>query len=192
VLTNMGTVTMTGTGDLDMWNNNSASYKGGVYNLANALWDIRTNATINCYCLGDEFFSNAGSLLKSGGSGTATISVAFTNTATVDAQVGILSFNGAFTNAGGTLAFGVSGLSSFGQINVSGNVALNGTASVAWLNGFIPAIGNSFALLDYGSHSGTFAAITLPPGSLGEGIYGATVFSLMITNVTAQTNLPVF
>ena len=87
----------------------------------------------------------------------AIISVAFTNTATVNALVGILSFNGNFTTAGGTLAFGVSGLSSFGQINVSGNVALNGTASVAWLDGFTPAIGNSFALLNYGSHSGTFA-----------------------------------
>ena len=86
----------------------------------------------------------------------------------------------------------MSSLASFGQINVSGNVALNGTASVTWLNGFMPAVGNSFAVLDYGSHSGTFATITLPPGNLGEGIYGATVFSLMITNTTAQTNLPVF
>jgi len=71
-------------------------------------------------------------------------------------------------------------------------VALNGTASVSWLNGFTPAVGNSFALMDYGSESGTFATISLPAGSLGEGIYGATVFTLMITNVTAQTNLPVF
>ena len=116
----------------------------------------------------------------------------FTNSGTVNAVARILSFNGAFTNAGGTLAFGVSSLASFGQINVSGNVTLNGTASATWLNGFMPAVGNSFAVLDYGSHSGTFATITLPPGYLGEGIYGATVFSLMITNTTAQTNLPVF
>ena len=44
----------------------------------------------------------------------------------------------------------------------AGNVALNGTASVTWLNGFMPAVGNSFALLDYGSQSGTFANITFP------------------------------
>ena len=118
--------------------------------------------------------------------------MSFTNSATVDAQMGTLGFNGSFTTTGGTLAFGVSGLGSFGQINVSGNVALNGTASVAWLDGFTPAISNSFALLDYGSHSGTFANITLPPGSLGQGIYGATVFSVMITNITTQTNPPVF
>ena len=117
----------------------------------------------------------------------------FTNTGTINALAQILSFSGAFTNVGGTLAFGVSSLASFGQINVSGSVALNGMASATWLNGFTPAVGNSFAVLDYGSHSGTFATITLPPGYLGEGIYGATVFSLMVTNTTAATNtLPVF
>jgi hypothetical protein len=102
---------------------------------------------------------------------------------------GTLSFNGNFITPGGTLDFG---LSSFGQINVTGNVALNGTVGTSWLGGFTPAVGNSFALLDYGSHSGTFATITLPAGSLGEGIYSTTVFSLMITSVTAQTNPPVF
>ena len=191
VLTNGGTVTMTGPAYLSVYNNTNI-YFGRIFNLAGGLWDIQTNATIACqYCVGNEFFNNAGTFRKSQGSGTATISVAFTNTATVSAQVGILSFNENFVTAGGTLAFGASGLGSFGQINISGNVALNGAASVSWLNGFMPANGNSFALMDYGSESGTFATISLPAGSLGEGIYGATVFTLMITNVTAQAP-PVF
>jgi hypothetical protein len=192
VLTNDGTVTMTGQAYLAVFNNTNNDL-GKIYNLAGALWDIQTNAVIACeYCAGNEFFNNAGTFRKSLGSGTAILSVAFTNSATVNVLVGTINFDGNFTTAGGTLDFGVSGLGSFGQINVSGNMAINGTASVAWLDGFTPAIGNSFALLDYGSHSGTFANITLPPGNLGEGIYGATVFSLMITNVTAQTNPPVF
>ena len=53
------------------------------------------------------------------------------------------------------------------------------------------AAGNSFALLDYGSHSGTFASINLPAGTLGQGNYSATVFSLLITNVTAQVGAPI-
>jgi hypothetical protein len=192
VLTNGGTVTMTGPAYLAVYNNTN-TYLGRIFNLAGGLWDIQTNAVIACeYCAGNEFFNNAGTFRKSLGSGTAILSVAFTNSATVNVLVGTINFDGNFTTAGGTLDFGVSGLGSFGQINVSGNMAINGTASVAWLDGFTPAIGNSFALLDYGSHSGTFANITLPPGNLGEGIYGATVFSLMITNVTAQTNPPVF
>ena len=192
VLTNSGTVTMTGTAGITVYNNNTTSYLGGVYNLAGALWDIQTNASISCgICAGHEFFNNAGVLRKSQGSGTATIGVPFSNTAIVNTLAGTLSFSGSFTTTGGTLAFGVSGLSSFGQVNVSGSLPLNGTLSVTWLGGFIPAIGNSFALIDYGSHSGTFANIALPSGTLGQGNYGATVFSLLITSVTTQTNLPV-
>ena len=192
VLTNAGTVTMTGAAYLSVYNNTN-TYLGKIYNLANGLWDIQTNTSIACgYCVGNEFFNNAGTLRKSQGSGTASISVAFTNSATVEALVGTLSFSGSFVTVGGNLDFGVSGVSSFGQINVSGSVVLNGTVSAAWLNGFTPAVGNSFALLDYGSHSGTFANITLPPGTLGEGIYGLTAFSLMITNINAQTSPPVF
>jgi hypothetical protein len=192
VLTNAGTVKMTGLAYLSVFNNTNTDL-GKIYNLAGGLWDIQTNTAIACeYCAGNEFFNNAGTFRKSLGSGSATISVAFTNSATINALVGTINFNGNFSTSGGTLAFGVSGLSSFGQINVSGNLALNGTTSVTWLGGFTPAIGNSFALLDYGSHSGTFANISLPAGSLGQGNYGATVFSLMITNVTTQINPPVF
>jgi hypothetical protein len=174
VLSNAGTVTMSGNGGLYLANNNSSVF-GGIYNLAGALWDIQTNASIYDDGYGYEFFNNAGDLRKSGGSGTSVIYVPFTNTGTANALLGTLSFNNTFTSAGGTLAFGVSGLSSFGKINVSGNVALNGTASVTWLDGFVPAIGNSFDLLDYGSHSGTFASITFASGFLGQGNYGNTV-----------------
>ena len=105
MLTNAGTVTMTGSGQLTMYNNNS-TYNGGVYNLAGALWDIQTNANIYCHCLGDEFFNNAGTFRKSGGSGTATISVDFINTGTVTNLIGILSFNsgGTLTGTYGTAA----------------------------------------------------------------------------------------
>ena len=65
MLTNAGTVTMTGTGNLSIYNNNS-TYNGGVYNLAGALWDIQTNANIYCGLLGDEFFNNAGTSASPG------------------------------------------------------------------------------------------------------------------------------
>jgi hypothetical protein len=191
VLTNAGTVTMSGSGTLTVDNNNS-TVLGGVYNLAGGQWDIQTNASIYDGGYGFEFFNNAGTLRKSGGSGTANVYVPFTNPGIINSLVGILSFGGSFTTSGGTLAFGVSGLANLGQITVSGSVALNGTASVTWLGGFTPSVGNVFTLLNYGSQSGTFANIILPPGSSGAPTYGATAFSLMITNTTTQTNVPVF
>ncbi len=189
-LTNAGTVTMTGNGSVTLYNN-LMNYHGGIYNLAGALWDIQTNASILCACYGHEFFNNAGVLRKSLGSGTSAIQVGFTNAGTVDALVGTLNFSAGFSSAGGTLAFGASGLNSFGLMNISGAVALNGTASVAWLNGFTPAVGNSFALLDYGSQSGSFANLTFPPGTLGLGNYGATVFSVTITSFSTLPAAPV-
>jgi hypothetical protein len=192
VLTNAGTVKMTGAANLEMYNNHSATYNGGVYNRAAALWDIQTNASFGAGSgSGDEFFNNAGDFLKSLGSDTANIGVSLTNTGTVNALVGTLNFGGGFTTVGGTLAFGVSGTSGFGQIDVVGAVNLNGAVSVAWLDGFTPAVSNSFPLLNYGSHSGTFANIILPSGYLAEGNYGATVFSLLITGMGTQTSKPI-
>jgi hypothetical protein len=58
VLTNDGTVTMTGPASLAEYNNTSADL-GKIYNLAGGLWDIQTNANIACeYCAGNEFFNN--------------------------------------------------------------------------------------------------------------------------------------
>ena len=111
VLTNGGTVTMSGAGSLSVYNN-AVNYQGGVYNLAGALWDLQTNANIYCACYGHEFFNNAGAFRKSQGSGTSTIYVGFTNTGTVTSLMGILSFaaGGALTGgydtaAGATISF---------------------------------------------------------------------------------------
>src|ERR1035437_6448090 len=93
VLTNAGTVTMAGTANLIIYNNHGV-YQGGVYNLAGALWDIQTNAAIFTGGSGFEFFNNAGTVSKSGGSGAATIYVSFANTGTVTNLLGTLSFNG--------------------------------------------------------------------------------------------------
>jgi len=98
VLTNAGTVTMTGTANLVIYNN-SAGYLGGVYNLAGALWDIQTNAYLSCGYCSHEFFNNAGVFRKSLGSGSSVIGVSFTNNGTVTNLVGTLSFN-----EGGTLS----------------------------------------------------------------------------------------
>ena len=74
VLTNSGTVTMTGSAALTFYNNQT-SLLGGVYNLPGALWDIQTNANFNCACYGNEFFNNAGVFRKSQASGSSSIQV---------------------------------------------------------------------------------------------------------------------
>jgi hypothetical protein len=99
LLTNAGTVVMTGNSGLSVNNNNTPNLNGGVYNLAGALWDIQTNANIFNGGYGDEFFINAGTFRKSGGTGIAAIYTPFTNSGAVSNQIGGVSFNG-----GGALA----------------------------------------------------------------------------------------
>jgi hypothetical protein len=54
--------------------------------------------------------------------------------------------------------------SGYDQVNFSGTAGLNGTLRVELLGGFVPAIGNSFAVLtSAGGISGSFAATVLPP-----------------------------
>jgi hypothetical protein len=189
MLTNAGTVLMTGTGYLDLANDDG-TLLGGIYNLTGALWDIQTNANIYSEGYGHEFFNNAGELRKSGGTGVASIEVPFTNSGTVNALTGTLGFT-VFTSSSGTLGFGVSSLANYGKINMAGSVSLNGTASLTWLDGFAPAVGNSFSVLDYASQTGAFASITLPSGYAGQGNYGSTVFSITITTTGTPTNSPI-
>jgi hypothetical protein len=54
--------------------------------------------------------------------------------------------------------------SGYDQVNFSGTAGLNGTLRVELLDGFVPAIGNSFAVLtSAGGISGSFTAIAFPP-----------------------------
>ena len=67
-LTNAGTVVWTGSGGLQVFYAPS-SYYGAIYNLAGALFDMQSDATLFYYS-GNEFFNNAGTLRKSAGAGT--------------------------------------------------------------------------------------------------------------------------
>lgn len=56
----------------------------------------------------------------------------------------------------------------FDQIRVQGQLTLGGTLNVSLINGFVPATGNSFDILDWGTLTGTFSSLQLPalPGGL--------------------------
>ena len=87
-------------------------------------------------------------------------------------------------NIGGTAT------SQFGRLTVSGATTLDGTLNLALVNGFSPAIGNSFQVMTFGSRTGQFA--TINGTALGNGkqfspAYSATSLTL---NVTAAAPFP--
>ena len=182
VLTNAGTVTWRGSGTLRELNDNG-SFKGGIYNLAGGLFEIQNDSTLSQFgAFG--FFNNAGTLRKSSGAGATAIFVTLTNSGSVSVPQGTLALYGGFTPAGGTLEFGLSGLASFGKISISGNATLGGMMRAVWLGGFVPALGNAFDVITYGSRSGVFSSLDLPPAALWEAIYSSDAFTLTVTNIS--------
>jgi hypothetical protein len=106
-LANAGAATWAGSGDLSLTN-------GAVFsNLAGATFDVRNDQTVNFAGGVAARFDNAGTLTKSAGSGTSTLSgFRFSNSGAVQVQAGTLSLNlrdistGSFTvEEGATLAF---------------------------------------------------------------------------------------
>src|SRR6185369_10525194 len=92
VVTNAGTINFASANDLSFYNN-LTTYKGAIYNLAGALFDIQVDHSFNCACYGKELFNNAGLLRKSAGSGITSIGITVTNTGTITTLQGTLNFN---------------------------------------------------------------------------------------------------
>ncbi|MDB6064708.1 MAG: hypothetical protein JWR26_916, partial [Pedosphaera sp.] len=131
------------------------------------------------------FFNNAGTVRKTGGTGVTSFDyqLPFNNFGTLSVLQGTLNFQGSLALSNGKLNFGLISSSSFGQINISGNVTLSGAVSATLLGGFVPSLGNTFPVVTYGSHTGVFTNIILPPGLDCGADYSSTKFTLTVLSV---------
>jgi hypothetical protein len=182
-LTNAGTVVMTNSGGLVVSYASVFGYFGLIENLPGALWDIQNDQSIYNNEIGPAYFHNAGTVRKSGHTGTTMIYIPFYNSGTVTVQYGTVALDGGFTPMGGELLFGLSSPTSFGTMSILGNATLGGTVGVIWLNGFVPASGNSFTVLNYGSYTGIFTNTDLPSAALWQTNYGPTSFTISVASI---------
>nr|MCU0223957.1 hypothetical protein [Acidobacteriota bacterium] len=238
-LNNTSTATWTSANGLGM-----RTGSGSVINNTGT-WDAQTDgAAIVNYYLGATSFNNSGTFKKSAGAGTTSISIAFTNTGTVDVQSGTLNVSGSsykqtagvtrltggalsstssiaiqggvlagsgtvtgpvtvsgtgvlspglspgtlslvgnYTQQGPAGAFnveigGTTPGSQYDRVDVSGagSVAtLAGVLNVSLVDSFVPAAGDSFTIMTYPSHTGTYT-LNLPtlPCLGWKATYGAT------------------
>jgi hypothetical protein len=56
----------------------------------------------------------------------------------------------------------------YDQLHVGGLLSIGGVLSVSLINGFVPAAGSTFDLLDWGTLSGTFSSLSLPTLATGQ------------------------
>jgi hypothetical protein len=113
----------------------------------------------------------AGSLDLNGGAlyGTGTVDYGVVDAATITpgdsaTKTGKLQVVGTYAqNAGGALNVTVGGLTAgtqFDQLNVTSTASLNGTLNISLAQGYTPAVGNTYDILNATSISGGFSTIT--------------------------------
>jgi autotransporter-associated beta strand protein len=101
-----------------------------------------------------------------GGSGTISSSVQISGAIAPGASAGALTLGALTMNSGSTLGAQLGGAalgSQYDHLSVTGMATLNGTLDMSLIDGFSPLAGHSFDVLDWGTRSGTFANVSLPP-----------------------------
>jgi hypothetical protein len=110
------------------------------------------------------------------GLGTICGNVSSAGTVSPGDSPGTLTVNGNYTQAPtGRFEVEIGGLSAgseFDRLAISGSASLAGTMNISLINGFVPAEGNAFAVMTYGSRAGTFGTVTGRhlPGGLDFGL----------------------
>ncbi len=149
-----------------------------------SLWEAQSDDQLNSDLGPGAVFHNAGTFRKSAGAGTTLIlgNLSFNNPGTLDAQAGTLNLSGPRDLTGGTINIGISSLSSFGKVNLSGASGFAGSFSANLNGSYVPVAGNSFPVITYGSLGGNFGGLNLPFAAAWTANYGATTFSLTVLN----------
>ena len=185
-LNNGGTLTWTGTGEVQA--------RGNLNNLAGALFDIQTDAIWNRSSGVAQTFNNAGTVRKSGTTGTTSFLVNLANTGTLDVSSGILSLNGTYAPApAARTRFAIGGTAAgtgYGRLVVSGALTLAGQLDLVLTNGFAPANGASFAVLSGASRSGTFTTAT--GRGAGSGLFFKPTYISTGMNLMVADGAPLF
>ncbi|WP_243655779.1 RHS repeat-associated core domain-containing protein [Roseateles saccharophilus] len=130
--------------------------------------------------------TNAGSLNVLRGRNFATAGN-LTNTGTLTLDAGsALNVAGTYTQgSAATLATQIGGnpaSGQFGRLVSGGNATLDGNFKSTLVNGFGPTGGDSFQVMQFPSHTGSFASVTLPTSA------GGTLFSSTLSNTGFTLN----
>ena len=102
-----------------------------------------------------------------------------------------MSFNGSFSQTGGTWDIGINSASNNGVLAFSGSVTLPDLLNVSLNHGCVLGLSNSFAIVDYTSPSalgGSLSATNLPAdGASWQLNFGSTALTLLVTNLAVPT-----
>ena len=189
-LENAGTVFWTGSGGVGLG-------PGVITNRVGALFHAQNAAQFQAG-VGVNRFDNAGTFRKSVSTGTTIIqnNIGFNNSGTVDIRRGILVANGGYVSTGNALLNcalgGTTAGTGYGQLQVAGAVTLNGSLGVDLINGFVPAMNDTFTVLTAGTRNGSFVNFFYPSNAVTMQLSNTpTAVVLFVTNVVSSVPPPV-
>lgn len=120
-------------------------------------------------------FNNTGTI-----SGTARIQTNnLTNSGTIAPgyPLGMLTLEGNLVSTGtGTIDFTLGGLANFDNFTVTGSALLDGSLTIRPFGGYVPTIGDSFTVLNYGSRIGQSEFDAVNPIGFGSGVAFAVAY----------------
>ncbi|MEX2168328.1 MAG: LamG domain-containing protein [Pirellulales bacterium] len=166
--------------DVDLASNTTANISGGAVLEMNNRFSLNGNTLTksgsgsllinNNQNTGTGSVSVSGGVLGGGGRVSGNLTNAAGGTVAPGASAGVLTVQGNYIQQpGSTLAIEIGGLTegqSYDVLNVTGSMTLNGgTLSVSLIDGFMPAAGNSFDILDFASRIGSFTTLNLQGGA---------------------------
>lgn len=198
--TNSGTFAKTlGTGTTNLapaFNNfNLVDLASGTVSFDGGFTQNTGNTTLNGGNLASPLTINVnGGTLN--GIGTITGDVSNAATLNPGLSPGGLTITGNYTQtASGILNAELGGttpITSYDQLNVTGNASLNGTLNATLFGGFTPANNDVFDVLTYASSSGTFGTVNLPTFAGGGSFttnQNATRYRLIAQTVQADVSV---
>jgi hypothetical protein len=170
-----GTINITGSGSItaNEYNAPQTFYNAGQLNIS----------TTSSATMGDIFL-NSGTTTVS--AGTFNSQGGSTNTGTITLNGGILDFSGAHLLTGGTLNFGINALNNYGSNVLAGASALAGTLSSTFNGSYLPAVGNTYNIMTYGSSTGSFTKTNLSPLAVWSVSQGSTALSITVLKLVPQ------
>ena len=170
-VTNQGTMNFAGTANIvgNVVNSVGGKIISGGGGATVFFDDVTNNGEIRTSTNGFTVFFGS---VSGAGSFTGTGTVNFEGDLLPGNSPAAISFGGdVVLGVGSTLTMEIGGTSpgaQHDQLNVAGQLAVDGTLNLSLINGFTPAAGQSFNLFDWGSINGTFDSLLLP--ALGSGL----------------------
>jgi hypothetical protein len=194
-LENAGTIVWTGADNFNIQASGAV-----ITNRPGALFEVRNNGSFYPFPASSRF-DNAGTLRKTTGSGTTTFAVntsfgtvfPFNNYGTLEIRNGIVAATGGYAcTSGSSLQCVFGSLSTYGRLQASGTVALNGALRVSLTNGFVPASNDTFTVFSASTRNGAFASFTYPSNVVAMQLSNTTTSVILrVTDITLTSGPPV-